>query len=115
MNSTFHASPEPLNVTSLFTQYLSTLHVVESVSSDLFSEAHQVLANAHRSISTDHIDTDNQWQRPHPQDENKTLQQNGDCEGVVSEEVCLDEEIVKTCPADQGKGVYDEPDDKGNC
>lgn len=73
------ASPEPLNVASLFTRYLSALQVAESDSSDLLTEAQQVLADVqHHSISTDCVDAgvlDTRQGSP-PQNGNETLLQN---------------------------------------
>lgn len=48
------ASPEPLDVSSLFTQYLSILQRTQSDSSHLLAEAQEVLAHADSSISTDY-------------------------------------------------------------
>ena len=62
---------------SIFTQYLSALQVAESDSTELLMEAQQVLADAHRSISTDGVDpnaTDLQQLMQQNLNRNETLQ-----------------------------------------
>lgn len=45
--------PSTLDVASLFTQYLSTMQVSESHSSDLLTDAQQVLETVHHSLSAE--------------------------------------------------------------